>query len=312
MKKIVITGASGFIGKATMRSILEKYSSAVVYAIVRNKSLLMDFVQQGHQVEIIECDYQNYNKLSKLINGPIDVFIHFAWTGVSGNQSRSIAVQSMNISAACVIMEQAIALKTKKFIFAGSSYQYRLEPYLENGKEKYGYRNIYGMAKLSTSNLLQVYAQNNEIEYNCILFTNVYGVGDCSERSTNTFIRKLLRKENLQLISGEHKHDWTYIDDAVNGIIAVIERGKNSVEYYIGSRSLQTFEEIISEVRDLIYPKAVLDFGAYTDKGYIDYSKIDLNRLYYDTGFECKSNFEFNIQKTVDWIKSLDDYSKDN
>ena len=60
-------------------------------------------------------------------------------------------------------------------------------------------------------------------------------------------------------------------------------------------------------MRDIVNPVVDLDFGAFMDKGYIDYSKIDLDRLHLDTGFECKSDFENNIRRTVDWIKRMDD-----
>lgn len=307
MNKVIVTGASSFIGKAMTRAILEKYTSTIVYAIVRNKHLLAGLDKISSRLIIIECDYCDYYKLKELISGPIDVFIHFAWAGVVGSESRSIVTQSRNINAACCAMEQAHALQTKKFIFVGSSYQYRLEPYYVNGKEIFAYRNIYGMAKQAAADMLKVYAQNIELQYNSLLFTNVYGVGDCSNRSTNALIRQLLNGKTLKLILGEHKHDWTYIDDAVKGILAVIEKGKDSVEYYIGSRKLKTFAEIIQQVRDIVNPVVDLDFGAFMDKGYIDYSKIDLDRLHLDTGFECKSDFENNIRRTVDWIKRMDD-----
>ena len=145
------------------------------------------------------------------------------------------------------------------------------------------------------------------MDFNSILFTNVFGVGDRSSRSTNTLILQLLHGEPVRLIPGDHKHDWTYIDDAVNGIISVIERGKNGVSYYIGDRQLKSFREIMIDVRNIVSPGADLEFGYYPDDGYIDYSKIDLNALYQDTGFECKADFVDSIRKTAAWLKSQEE-----
>ena len=110
--------------------------------------------------------------------------------------------------------------------------------------------------------------------------------------------------KDLNLIEGTNLHDWTYIDDAVDGLIAVAERGKNGRQYYIGSRKLRKFSEIIRDVRDIVNPNSKLLFGTYPENSFVDYSKIDLELLYKDTGFECCTNFKKSIIKTMEWIKS--------
>ena len=141
------------------------------------------------------------------------------------------------------------------------------------------------------------------MEYNSVLFTNVYGVGDRSERSTNTILKKLLAGEPLKLISGEHLHDWTYIDDAVGGVMAVLKKGEPGREYYIGSRRPKTFKDIVTQVRDVVSPGTKLRFGEYKDDAYIDYSKIDLDALYNDTGFEPTVSLEDGVRRTAKWIQ---------
>ena len=60
------------------------------------------------------------------------------------------------------------------------------------------------------------------------------------------------------------------------------------------------------DMRDIIAPGVELKFGEYKDNQCIDYSKIDLDALYNDTGFECKANFEDTMKITSQWVKSLD------
>ncbi len=52
-------------------------------------------------------------------------------------------------------------------------------------------------------------------------------------------------------------------------------------------------------------------FGEFNDGANIDYSQRDLDALYNDTGFECKSDFHESILKTAEWLKArnaLDTY----
>lgn len=304
MKKAIVTGADGFIGSALVRALCA--NGYQVYAIVKDKSKCHSLNSLASKVKVFFCDFLNYHTIAFLVGEPIDCFIHLAWGGVSGKESQDVILQSDNIKASITALDQAHRLNAQKFIFAGSSYQYRMEPVIRKDEIVYRKKNLYGKTKEATTILLKAISLSYNIDFNSILFTNVFGVGDYSKRSTNTLILQLLQQEPVRLIPGDHKHDWIYIDDAVNGIIDVMEKGRDGVSYYIGNRQLKTFREIITELRDILSPNTSLEFGYYPDDGYIDYSSIDLDHLYVDTGFECKSNFQNSILKTAEWIKKLE------
>lgn len=301
MKNVVITGAGGFIGKAIAAELLN--NGCKVFGVVKDTKET-GYLPNHMRMYPIVCDFEDYGKLGSYINANIEYFIHLAWAGVSGAESRDMSVQISNIKAACTALDQAKTMGAKRFLLAGSSYQYRMEAYLQDGQMMFARKNIYGLAKQAATDLLRAGAIENGIHFNTVLFTNVFGVGDHSMRSTNTFIKQLLSGKDLELIEGGHEHDWTYIDDAVMGIRAILEQGKNGKSYYVGRRQLITFRDIITEVRDIVNPHSDLKFGYYDDKGYIDYSLIDLDELYRDTGFECKADFKESILKTTEWVAS--------
>lgn len=299
MRRAVITGASGFIGKALTKRLLAEGDE--VWAVVTSQAKMAGFALD--RLHVVVCDFAHYDELAELLPHDVDWFIHAAWAGFYGPQSRDLMIQAWNISVAAGAMEQARHIGVKRFLFLGSSYQYRMEPVMEDGREVFIRSNIYGIAKEAAGRMLLAKATEYEITFNSVLFTNVFGVGDKSTRSTNTIIGQLLKGEPLRLISGEHLHDWTYIDDAVDGMVAVLKRGVDGAEYYIGNRHPETFRQIMTHVRDVLAPEAELQFGDYEDRGYIDYSMIDLERLYCDTGFECKADFAESIRKTAQWLK---------
>lgn len=293
MKRAVVTGASGFIGHALTKRLLSE--GWTVYALVRCQDSLADLDGDLRQVV---CDFAGYDRLADMVGEDVDWFLHFAWAGVSGEKSRSVAAQVENVTAAVEAMTQAERLHAAKFLFAGSSYQYRMEP----SGDVYLPKNLYGAAKAAAERLLWAAALADGMAFNTVLFTNVFGVGDRSNRSTNAMLKKFLAGEPLQLISGEHLHDWTYIDDAVSGVMAVLEKGEPGKEYYIGSRSPMTFKDIVTRARDAVGSEAELLFGAYEDDAYIDYTKIDLDALFRDTGYACTAGFDESIRKTASWL----------
>ena len=107
------------------------------------------------------------------------------------------------------------------------------------------------------------------------------------------------------MVEGKNIYDLVYIGDIVDAFIAIGERGKNQREYYVGHRKLKTFRELIIDIRNIIAPNVELKFGEYEDYQNIDYSMINLEALYNDTGFECKADFEKTIKDTAKWVKTL-------
>jgi nucleoside-diphosphate-sugar epimerase len=299
MKKVVVTGASGFIGKALVTELLDQ--GFFVYAIVRNYNKMEDLLNNVN-LKVIELPLEDITDLPRHINDKIDLFYHLANYAKYPEENQDYRKQLKNTEYACDAISAASNINTTKFILIGSSYQY------QKNHNKYYHEerscSIYGTARLSAQLMCETIAHNHGIQMNTVLLTNCFGVGDYSTRSTNSIIKKFLQDESPLLIEGNHKHDWVYITDFIAGLIEVGMKGKNFRTYYIGNRKLKTFKEIIMETRDVINSNIELKFGTYKDSSFIDYSMIELDALYNDTKFEIQSNFKENILKTAEWIQS--------
>lgn len=303
MKKAIVTGAGGFIGKNLVKTLLN--NGVKVYGVTRDIERVKLLCEDTNFIPI-EADFSSYEKLLDIIKEErIDTFYHLSWKGVDKDRN-DFNVQYENVEATYKCAVLAGKLKCSKFVFACSSHEYQKKYFQDNYDKKNGYCSIYGASKKAAKAYAKVVAQEYNMAFNGAIFTNVFGVGDTSNRSTNTFIRKLLRGETIQVIKGDDLYDWTYIDDAVRGLIAIGQSGIDGKEYYVGSGMLRPFKDIINQVRDIVSPQSMLEFGAYPDTSYIDYSHIDIYELYNDTGYFPKCNFRDSILKTVDWIKSID------
>lgn len=296
MKKVIITGSNGFLGNALAEKLLNM--NVYVYGITSSKK--DSPLEKYPNYENIVATFDQYdNVLNKITNQDIDVLFHCAWQGTTSKEYQDFNVQINNLN----IIPKLIGLmknnNCKKCIFIGSGYQYKM---LSKENNEY-VDNIYGVIKQSCEELLKLECTKNNIKYNNVLFTTLYGVGDNSNRLINTMITKAINKESPELIEGNNLYDFLYIDDAVDGIMAICNKGKNLTSYYIGSRNLCKFKEMISKLFNTIDDNLKLEFGVFVDNSYIDYSKIDLDKLYNDTGFECKSDFCENIIKTMKWLK---------
>lgn len=302
MKKVVVSGASGFIGGALVKELLAR--GYEVYALARYKEHLNDLLTQYNSLYIFEVSFENYPQVAEIIaEKHFEAFVHMAWAGY-GKATNDYYVQMQNVVHTCEAVTVAAELQCKKFVFADSSHEY-LTSLNENGDA--GACSIYGTAKLCARKMAQTLCHNHNITFNGVIFTNVFGPGDKSQRSTNTLIRKLLKGESLDLIPGDRLYDWTYIDDCVGGVLAVMERGFPQKLYYVGSYVLRPFEDIMKDVRDVIAPNADLNFGKYSDLTFIDYRRINTYGVYQDTGYLPNSDFKAGVIRTAEWIGKQDE-----
>ena len=304
MKKVIITGASGFIGKALAERLLKE--GITVYAVVRNKNKIKD-LEKYDSLVTIEAEFADYSNLPELISEKdIDVFYHFGWEGVFGDAFMDYELQLGNAKTACDAVMAALNLKCRKFVFAGTINEYEVKKYLNMDSFQPRYTCIYATCKLASEMICKTLAYNLGIEYNSGLIAMAYGEGNMSRMLPNVIIKKFLNNEAPKLVEGNNKYDLIYIDDIVEAFISIGEKGVNQKSYYVGHRELKTFREIVTDVKNIINPDINLVFGEYRDNLDMDYAMIDTEALYNDTGFECKAGLRESILKTAKWVKAAD------
>jgi nucleoside-diphosphate-sugar epimerase len=304
MYKVIVTGATGFIGKALTLRLLEE--GKTVYAIVRDKRKIEELQGYSNLIPIV-VNLKDYSQLPQLIkdDDEIDIFYHFAWQGVAGESFKDYELQLSNAKFACDALMAAIKIKCKKFVFAGTINEYEIRKYLNMDYNiKPRYTCIYATSKLASEMICKTLSYNYGIEYNAGLIAMGYGEGKKQNVLPNVIIKNFINGEIPKLIEGNNLYDLIYIDDIVNAFILIGEKGVNQKSYYIGHRNLKTFKEIVTDVKNVVNPNLELVFGEYKDTLDMDYSLVDLDALYNDTGFECKSDFNESVLLTADWVKA--------
>ena len=302
MKTAIVTGASGFIGGAVSQNLLQR--GIKIYAIDVSVEKMKSLSQYGDVIPIKAC-FEEYLDLENKIKDDIDVFYHFAFEGgFGGNSLKDYDLQLKNTKYTCDAVNLASSLKSKRFVFASTVNEIEVKKYLYQDFFEPRYTCVYSAAKIAVEIIGKTLAYHSGMDFLSGLISMPYGEKNRARNLPNIVIENLLNHTSCKLIKGNNQYDLIYIDDIAEAFYRIGESGKNMKSYYVGHRKLRTFREIITEIRDILAPEVDLHFGEYPDNLDIDYSLVDLNALYNDTGFECKANFRDSILKTAEWIKA--------
>ena len=300
MKSAIVTGANGFIGGAVCRELLKQ--AIEVTAVVRNKSSMECFSEYG-KLKVVEAGLDEYLEIGDRLPSEADVFYHFAWEGAYGPVLGDYKQQIKDIEYTCDAITLASKIGCKKFIMAGTINELELLQFFHAENNVPRKACIYGISKLACDFMCKTIAADLGILFNVAIIGSCFGPGDHSRRIHNSVILKLLAGEAPTLVSGDTMHDWIYIDDVAKMFVCLGEKSVNMKNYYLGHRTLRRLEAIVKDVRDEINPKVELKFGEIKSSFAIDYSLVDLNAIYEDTGFEIQDDFKANIRKTADWLE---------
>ena len=292
MPTAIVTGANGFIGKKLCAELLaHEYR---VYGVER-KQPDTDVFSGAVNYSRIVADFSDYSDLADRLPPNADVFFHLAWNSDNSDYSRQIK----NIEASCDAMRAAIIAQCRKYVFVGSFHEFAVSSDSCHLRKN----DIYSIAKSAANKMCKNIAYHTGIQYCSAQLAMCYGAGSMRRYLVPFLIEKIIKNQPCPLVSGEQLYDIVPVQDVAEGLIAVAERGRHLSDYYLGHSPIP-LKEIIIRVRDILNPDYPLVFGEIKDGEILmDYSRIPVDLLKEDTGFECHYDFRQSILETADWIR---------
>ena len=199
MKKAIVTGATGFIGRFLVRELVSQ--GVQIFAVVRKNSRNKAELE-SLPVQIVECDITGLSELPNLIpDRDIDAVFHIAWQGVSDADARNQSIQMGNLQGTLDLIDAIHEMKVGTFVGAGSLHE--AESLVEMAEDKVisnmGY--MYKASKMAAHWMGKAKAGSYGIRFFWPLI-NTYGEEERSARLVNTIIRKVLKGESPDLSAG--------------------------------------------------------------------------------------------------------------
>ena len=300
---MLVTGADGFLGRHLVNKLLSEGKE--VFGIVPPGSHVY---ANRNDARLHVCS-MDLNEAMRHIGafpvGEIDVMYHLAWAGTSPECRNRFDLQMKNVAMTMNCMELAAAINIRRVVYPESTngYLYYGKPLDRDAAPSPS--DAYGAVKTALRYLCASFADNNGIDFIDTIITGIYG----SDRSDNNVIsytvRKLLLKEKPVYTKLEQRWDYIHIDDAVEALFLVGEKGAQNAVYAIGhgdNWALRHYIEIIHRLIDDSLPLGIGELPYPGDR--IPGSCVDLTDLRRDTGFVPRVEFENGIAEVIKQVKS--------
>jgi UDP-glucuronate 4-epimerase len=164
-------------------------------------------------------------------------------------------------------------------------------------------------AATKKSNETMAYAYSNTFKLPCtgMRFFTVYGPYGRPDMALFKFTKNIIENKNIEIFNnGNHARDFTYIDDVINGIFAIINKPlKHSIPFNIlniGSGKSIKLKEYVKLIEQNLGLRAKIK-KLPLQKGDIKKTHSDITKLNSYTGYEPKVGIEVGIKKFIDWYR---------
>tara|TARA_Y100000590_G_scaffold470678_2_gene667683 strand:- start:405 stop:1379 length:975 start_codon:yes stop_codon:yes gene_type:complete len=318
MKKILITGATGFVGSHLAELCVQKGYKVVAFDRY-NPNYNLGWLEKSEykdDINFIFGDIRDYDSVLKSMKGCSIVFHLAALIGIPYSYFSPLAYIKTNIEGTYNVLESSKHLDLEQTIITSTSETYGSAKYVPiDEKHSLSSQSPYSASKISADQLSLSYWNSFQLPIKIIRPFNIYGPRQ-SFRAVipSIIIQALNNKKVINLGNIEPTRDFTYVKDTCDAFLAILKTNRffgNVLN--VGSNNEYSIETITKK----ILKKFNSDAKIKIEKKRIRSAKSEVVRLVCDnkkilkyTKWRPKVNFDKGLDLTIDWFEEFKDYFK--
>ena len=247
--KVIITGASGFIGK---NLVLKSPKTWEIVALYNQTSDFPQFIE-GHQLKHItpiKCDLTSTAEIKEMLKQAGKHFDACIYLAANGNPALSTGKPLLDLKLTTdTVINFLSSVEVRRFIYFSSGAVYEGRSGFVSPEVKVNPTLPYAISHLASEQYIQFFThQGNIAEYIILRFFGAYGPYEPQRKIYTRLIRAFcLEGKNEFTVRGDGENliDAMYIDDAIEGIFKVMESGKKNLTADFCSGTPLTVNELV-------------------------------------------------------------------
>ncbi len=305
--KILVTGATGFVGSNLVRRLIsEGHDIDILTRKSSNKWRLMDCLSNinNHSVDLL--DHEELKLLLKEIEP--DAIFHLATSGIYGGVERPDAeVIETNLLGTVNLINACNDIDYKCFVNTGSSSEYgpKKEPMKET--DLCEPVNLYGISKCAATLYGQSIARTKDKPIIGLRLFSPFGPFDDKSRLMTYAIANALQNKPLMLGNPNAVRDYIYIEDVMDLYLQSIQlasRFKGEV-FNSGSGSQITISYVVNKIIEITNSKSQIKWNSFSGRAH-DTEKWEANieKVSRHYNWRPKYHIDDGIRQTISWFEN--------
>ena len=305
MKKILITGGSGFIGSHLVRQCL---NNGAKVAITTKYDSIFDNIRLSDiwkKITVIESDLRNSDTIHKIDNFNADTVFHLAaYNDVGGSFSNVQESLTSNLIATSNLLENL--KKFKQFIYISTSEVYGYQkkaPFVESMIPQP--ISPYSIGKYSGELYANMHMKFYKRNIKIIRPFNAFGPWQSMKAVIPELIIKSLRGEEIKTTKGLQTREFNFVENLVDGFIKCADSKKtfNNI-YNIGSNKEMRIKDIAILIHKLTNSKSKLSIGKLKSRK-TDILRMSANysKFKNTTNWKPSKTFIDGLKITIEWYR---------
>lgn len=315
-KRILITGAAGFIGFHVALALkvrgdevvgLDNFNEYYDPLLKRERARLLAL----KKINVVEGDVCDGLLLQRLLTEQsITHIVHLAaQAGVRYSLVNPQAYIKANINGFLSVLEACRQFPGVPLIYASSSSVYgtnKKTPFAVNDRTD-GQASLYGVTKKANELMAYTYHHLYGIPVTGLRFFTVYGPWGRPDMAYYSFTKAILEEKPIDVYHfGHMQRDFTYIDDIVAGVLAAIDLGAPYEIFNLGNHRPESLASLISAIEESLGKKAKMRHLPM-QPGDVEVTYADIETSRQKLGFVPKVTLAEGMKKFVAWYSDYSD-----
>jgi len=314
-KKILVTGAAGFIGYHLCKSLLEDDYEVLGIDNINDyydpnlKLARLEQLKPYKNFKFEKVDISDRESLTQSFQSfnPNKVVNLAAQAGVRYSIENPYAYMNSNLVGFLNIIELCRHNNVEGLIYASSSSVY-------GGNKKIPFSvedrvdnpiSLYAASKKSNELIANSYSHLYGLHTTGLRYFTVYGPWGRPDMAMLIFTRKILAGEPIPVFNnGNMKRDFTYIDDIIAGTRAAIDKNYRCEVFNLGNHKSEQLMDVVSLIEQNLDRKAEINFLPM-QPGDVPESFADIDKSIEMLNFKPTTNVDVGIEKLISWYKGF-------
>lgn len=322
MKKILVTGADGFIGSHLTEELVRQGHKVKAFAYYNSFNTWgwLDTLPEEilKEIEIFTGDIRDPNGVRESMKGIDEVHHLAALIAIPFSYHSPDSYVDTNIKGTLNVLQAARDLDTKRILVTSTSEVYGTAQYVPiDEKHPFQGQSPYSATKIGADRIAESFHKSFEMPITIVRPFNTYGPRQSARAVIPTIITQLLAgKEEIKLGALSPTRDFNYVKDTVNGFIE-IAKAHNTIgeEINIATQQEISIRQLAQEMIKQINPNAKI----ICEEERLRPEKSEVNRLLGSnekikslTNWSMQYSLEQGLAETIEWIRNnLDKFKTD-